>query len=225
MRNINYIYVIFWLAACSQSENKSSEKDLSRSSTQKKVETSIDTTFIHNTFTYKGAVKEVLSWSDHSGEHVVFTAQTKNYHTTDPEYPDSYLQNQEIACYYYTKQDENYVLKWKIYDFSLDCPVDATAHFLKNSLQKTDLDQDGEPEIWTVYRIACKSDVSPSETKIILYEGNKKYKIAGESRVNIGNNEFYGGEIKQINGFENHSAFLGFAKTLWEKFKNESFTE
>jgi hypothetical protein len=61
----------------------------------------------------------------------------------------------------------------EVNDFIKDCMVDIDAAFKKNSLKVTDLDKNGIAEIWVMYEMACKGDVSPSDLKIIMYEGKQ----------------------------------------------------
>lgn len=101
--------------------------------------------------------------------------------------------------------------------------MDALAEFCKKSLEVTDLDQNGTPEIWIMYRIACRGDISPSELKLIMYEGNKKYKLQGSSSIELTGIEKYGGEINSILNFKEQQLFLDYAKKKWVKNVKETF--
>ena len=54
--------------------------------------------------------------------------------------------------------------------------------------------------------------------KIIMYHGQQKYAIRGQNKVQISENEFYGGDYQFDKGFANGpKEFLEFAKKLWDK--------
>jgi hypothetical protein len=107
---------------------------------------------------------------------------------------------------------------WTVHDYIHDCPVDYEAKFIKNTLQITDLNKNGIGEIWLMYKTACHGDVSPSDMKIIMYEGKLVHKMIGTNKVEIGPGEFYGGEYKFDKSFqEGPKEFINFAKNLWRK--------
>jgi hypothetical protein len=49
----------------------------------------------------------------------------------------------------------------------------------------TDLDGDSIGEITVVYRIGCRSDVSPIGLKVLMIEDGTKYAVRGETRIEI----------------------------------------
>jgi hypothetical protein len=59
------------------------------------------------------------------------------------------------------------------------CPFDITCEFIKNAIKVTDLDNDGTAETTVQYKLACRSDVSPSNMKLIMHEGADKYALRG----------------------------------------------
>ena len=80
-------------------------------------------------------------------------------------------------------QNNQVIQTWKVYDYIDDCPVDIVASFVKNTFKITDLDNNGVAEIWLMYKTVCHGDVSPSEMKIIMYQGNQKFAMRGENKV------------------------------------------
>jgi hypothetical protein len=91
--------------------------------------------------------------------------------------------------------------------------------FQKNLVRLTDLNKNGIPEIWMVYKTYCKGDVSPSTMKLIMYEGKQKYAMRGSSKVRVSVKDFAGGEYKFDKAFEaSTSAIKKFAQQLWKKF-------
>jgi hypothetical protein len=94
-------------------------------------------------------------------------------------------------------------------------------HFIEKGteLELTDLNKNGIPEIWIVYKTYYKGDVSPSTMKLIMYEGKQKYAMRGTSKVRITEIEFAGGEYKFDKAFESStSPIKKFAQQLWKKF-------
>ena len=104
---------------------------------------------------------------------------------------------------------------WQINDLVEDCPFSPEIEFLTQGLRITDLDDDGLNEIWVVYRLGCRSDVSPLDMKIIMYEGRKKYAIRGSQRIYV-DGSYDGGEYKMDAAFrEGPESFRRYGKNLW----------
>ncbi|MFM7007221.1 MAG: M949_RS01915 family surface polysaccharide biosynthesis protein [Flavobacteriales bacterium] len=132
-------------------------------------------------------------------------------------YQEGFKQNAEVFCFHYKIQNKQFRLEWKLYDKSLKCPMDALAFFIRNSIEITDLNKNGIFEIWTMYSVACKGDVSPNRLLLIMYEGDKKYKIEGTSLIDFIKNEKYGGEIEYLDQFNNEKVLLNHALKKWRK--------
>lgn len=92
-------------------------------------------------------------------------------------------------------------LLWRMYDFNTECPVDLEVYFMDKTLTVTDLDKNGVAEVWMMYKNGCHGDVSPVPTKIIMYEGTKKYALRGNSRVKFSEKEFLGGDYSVDEAF------------------------
>ena len=106
---------------------------------------------------------------------------------------------------------------WKARDFVNQCEFDLTLDVLEGSIRLTDLDGDGEPEVSFVYRLACRSDVSPLDAKLLMYEGATKYALRGQTKERVGENEFAGGDFKVDPAFEQApKQFVEFAKAQWK---------
>jgi hypothetical protein len=102
-------------------------------------------------------------------------------------------------------------LLWKVYDFNKECPVDLDLYFINKTFAVTDLDKNGIAEVWIMYKNYCHGDISPVPTKIIMYEGNTKYALRGESRVNK-----MGGNYTLDDNFrKGNVTFKQYAKKLW----------
>lgn len=173
----------------------------------------------------EGKINEVISFTDNSGEHIIITSETGIYQNTKFKHEND-GQDAELFAYHFVKKQDSLKLIWKVYDFIKDCPVDIEASFIKNTLQVTDLNKNGMAEIWLMYKTVCHGDVSPSDLKIIMYEGNQKHAMRGQTKVKISEKEYVGGTYKFDKVFENSSdAFKNFAKKLWNTHVNQNWND
>lgn len=176
---------------------------------------------IPETIKYSGEFKDGYRWKDNTGQYLVFITETGNTRNEKMEHEFDDSGDAELFSYCYKIKDSKYELKWKIYDFINDCPVDMIAEFFENTLQITDLNKDGVAEVWAMYKTVCHGDVSPLDLKIIMYEGPQKYAVRGESKIEFGVDDngktvFEGGEYHLDNSFKNGpESFLTYAKKLW----------
>ena len=165
---------------------------------------------------FPGKLKQAIRWTDQAGDNIVVTAETGIY--TNPKFKhESEGRDAELFAFHYIVSD-SIQQTWKVYDFISDCPVDLEARFVKNTLQVTDLNNDGVGEVWIMYRTACRGDVSPSDMKIIMYQGKQKFAMRGTCKVQVSEKEFTGGEYKFDAAFAAApSVFRDFAAKLWKK--------
>ena len=156
------------------------------------------------------------------GENIVITTETGIYESKKFKHEND-GGDAEIFAYHFIVENNNAKQTWKVYDYISDCPVDIVAEFIDNTFQITDLDNNGVAEIWLMYKTVCHGDVSPSDMKIIMYEGQQKFAIRGENKVmhgidDDGNEMYMGGEYKIDKAFSDGPiVFLDFAKKLWNK--------
>jgi hypothetical protein len=69
-----------------------------------------------------------------------------------------------------------------------------------------------------MYKTVCHGDVSPSNMKIIMYEGNKKYAVRGTNKVKVSDKEYDGGAYTFDEAFKNGpQPFRSYALQLWKK--------
>lgn len=183
----------------------------------------IDSTHFPKSIKYEGFIKNAVRWQDKLGDNIVITTETgiNTNKKFKHEFDDS--SDAELFAYHYIVSNNDAKQSWKMYDFISDCPVDIAASFVKNTFQVTDLNKNGIAEVWLMYKTVCHGDVSPSDMKIIMYEGTQKYAMRGENKVQIGvedNGEksYEGGEFKFDVNFEKApKVFKDFALELWDK--------
>ncbi|RFZ82290.1 hypothetical protein DYU05_16890 [Mucilaginibacter terrenus] len=69
-----------------------------------------------------------------------------------------------------------------------------------------------------MYKTACRGDVSPSDMKIIMYEGGKKYAVRGTNKIKVGEKIYEGGAYTTDEAFKTGPlVFAKYAATLWKK--------
>jgi hypothetical protein len=167
---------------------------------------------------YSGHITKAVTWKDNVGTNYVLTTETGEYKSKDQEGEE--YKNAALYVYHYVTKTGSTTLLWKIYDYSKDCPFDVFIKFIDKAFKITDLDKNGIAEVWLMYNNQCTSDVSPAPTKIIMYEGDKKFAVRGESRVQVSEKGFTGGQYTLDDNFKNgNSLFRQFAIELWEKNK------
>jgi hypothetical protein len=188
----------FFLLALVSCDKKSENKE---KQTEEKLNFEISSEKISgeklpNEIAFEGNLKEITKLEDSNGKHIIILTETG-------EIPSKKIIEQEnetdfkifVYDYLFDKNDNKYKLNWKIKDFISNCEFDLMMGFVKNTFKITDLNKNGIAEIWTMYSMTCTSDVSPSEMKIIMYEGKQKFALRGNSIVNPGT-EKIGGDYK-----------------------------
>lgn len=113
-----------------------------------------------------------------------------------------------------------------VQDFVEDCEFDVTGTFVQvpDELVLTDLDADGVNEVSFGYRLACRSDVSPSTLKVLLLEDGDKYILRGQSRVKIGPEDVIGGDFAPGKAFPGApDGFRSHAEKVWSAVAPDAF--
>ncbi|MFT3706857.1 MAG: hypothetical protein QM817_04240 [Archangium sp.] len=159
-----------------------------------------------------GAWSRSLTFTDKTGEHVVkFELTAPKSKKVDD---DMYERSRLLTVVHTIGKKE----VWRAKDFVEKCEFDLALDFVDGSIEVTDLDDDGEAEISFLYKLGCRSDVSPLGTKLLMYEGATKYALRGDSRERVGEKEFMGGQFKADPAFDKApKQFLPFASTQWKK--------
>lgn len=181
--------------------------------------TKLPATSIPKYIKFIGQVKNAVQWTDSLGKHIVITTETGITPSKTAE--DS--RDAALYAFHYLSNGDSLKLIWKFQDFIRECPVDIEATYIKNTFAVTDLNKNGKAEVWLMYKTGCRGDVSPSEMKIIMYEGEKKYAVRGRNKTRISETDFEGGEYHFDEAFKKSSeVFQQYAKQLWEKNKMQN---
>jgi len=161
---------------------------------------------------YKGGLTDALQYTDKEGTHVVILAEEEV-----PDKDDKDNRTDNIYAFSYLKNGNSATLLWKMYDFAGPCDVDLEATY-KDKAYVTDLDKNGIAEVWLTYIEACKGDVSPSDMKVIMHEGAKKFAMRGTTRVKVNATGYVGGDYKFDEAFKTApQSFRDYALQLWKK--------
>lgn len=212
------------LVSCGEKDSKNIETDSNQQPLETQTEVSTNQFSVESLskkqlpkgLTFDGNVMFIKKYVDNSGEHIVLLTETGVI-------PSKKIVNFEgendAKIYAYDFLMENGTAKqtWRIHDFITNCEFDLLMDFKEKAFQITDLNKNGIAEIWTMYAMTCTSDVSPSDLKIIMYEGEKKHAIRGYTLVDIGNNEKMGGDFKMDENFKSSAKEIqDYAKKLWK---------
>lgn len=170
--------------------------------------------------TYQGKPVQAVQFQDGSGTFIALTTQTG----AQPQKGDDEFKQAHLYGYVFQlKGSTSPTLLWQLHDMVTECNLDMVAGFVPGSLTVTDLDKNGKAEVWVVYRLSCRGDVSPSELKIIMHEGVKKYAIRGEGRLKVANVlQPDGGVINSDDFKKGPVPFLQYARGMWNKYVIET---
>jgi hypothetical protein len=184
----------------------------------------IDTGALPKTIKYKGSIDTAVKYTDSEGEHIIVTTEDDDIEKSDDG--NNRLTGIYLYAYCYKLIGDKWKLLWQARNFTNECDLDISGSFVPNTFAVTDLDQNGKAEVWLMYSLACRGGVDPSDLKVIMHEGDKKYAMRGGSRVKVNATDYAGGDYKFDPAFKSAPlVFRQHAQSLWEKHKNETFGE
>ncbi|MCU0373336.1 MAG: hypothetical protein MUE56_08865 [Ignavibacteria bacterium] len=165
-----------------------------------------------------------VRWQDKNGENAVILSETDEKVKKGKGGNEDDWRSKELYGYHFIIKDGSAEELWKVQDFVKDCQFDITMEHMKKSLTVTDLDSNGIAETAFIYKLTCRSDVSPADMKLIMHEGKEKYAIRGEMEISLPNGDEYGGKMNPDKSFSKApESFLKYAKKHWEQFKTERY--
>jgi hypothetical protein len=124
----------------------------------------------------KGQLQESWTWKDKLGENILVLFQVPEYVTKSA---DEDLSSMELSAFQFLKTDTGYRQVWKLTDYVRGCMFDVLCEFFKGSVSITDLNKNNIAETTILYKLSCKSDVSPDNMKLIMHEDSLKYALRG----------------------------------------------
>src|SRR5215813_6519993 len=166
---------------------------------------------------YQGKIVKGARWIDSNGENFLLLTQTGKI----PSKEKSKVEGEgsfdaEVYAYDFVKKDDKVSLLWKITDFERNCSFDLYAGFVKDALFITDLNSNGVAESLFIYKLSCRSDVSPAVLKLIMREGVTKYAIRGTTKLA---GDSGGGAMNIDPAFKQAKPVLmNFAVEKWNKY-------
>jgi hypothetical protein len=184
--------------------------------------TKLDSSSLPMSIKYVGHIINAVSWTDSLGLNYVVTTETGRIYSKEKDEDD--LFDAYLYAYHYVIKTKSCKLIWRIYDFNKGCDLDLDFYFIDKTFAVTDLDKNGIAEVWVMYKNYCHGDVSPVPTKIIMYEGTKKYALRGESRVQVSATDYVGGTYALDENFKTGIAiFKQYGEKLWTQNKIEKW--
>ena len=143
----------------------------------------------------KGNVVSKTAYTAKGINHMLILSLSDLYNTRD-ETGEMIFTNREIYAYDYSNDGAiPPTLDYKMYDYVHQCETFARLEFSNDIPLITDLDNDGQKEVWIAYYQGCHGDVSPDTLKVFMYENGKKHAIRGHTSVFV-DGMFYGGDYK-----------------------------
>ncbi|WP_121357745.1 M949_RS01915 family surface polysaccharide biosynthesis protein [Flavisolibacter nicotianae] len=186
--------------------------------------TKLDKNFIPKAIKYTGNIVQAVRWTDNTGDNIVLL--TKTNQTQNNNAPSEDFGDRTLYAYHYMVLADSVKQTWKVLDYVKECPVDMFLYFIDKSFAVTDLNKDGQAEVWIMYKVSCQGDVSPVPMKIIMYQGNQKFAVRGTTRVKVSANEYMGGEYSFDEAFRNAPVeFRQYAEKLWQQHKVETWKQ
>lgn len=196
MNRISFILLASLLAACNSSGKKDPNQamdDTARMDQPPAAETfqpvKLSISEIPVKLKVQGTAREAWKWTDARGENYFICSVVTPY--DDPrknEYGEE-GQTAELYAYQFVKSDTGYRQLWMLQETEKGCPFDITCAFATDAVTVTDLDEDHLAEVTFLYKMACRSDVSPAVLKLRMHEGETVHALKGLTWVQGGPDE------------------------------------
>jgi hypothetical protein len=167
---------------------------------------------------YMGDIVEAYKYTDSTGDNIVLLTETEVMDVSIDE--DTPMFNKGLYAYRFQKKGDAWEEAWRVYHSKDDCPHFPVAQFVKGAFTLTDLNSDGEAEVWLVYVSSCHDNASPNYLYTTMETVNRQYNTYGECLLKLPNGDSMGGGFAFCDNFANATtppAFLDFAETLREK--------
>lgn len=129
-----------------------------------------------------GKLLEAWRWPDANGENLLVIFRSGPFAEKTTKYTDeeAYV---ELFARQYVRRTDTWQELWRLQDAVRNCPFDMWLGPLPGATSVTDLDKDGQSETTLIYALTCRSDVSPSNLKLVMREGAAKYALRGQTVV------------------------------------------
>ncbi len=157
---------------------------------------------------YEGELQVMRQWKDRTGMNYLLFGKERQH-----QFENFYT---EILRGYHYRcgEDGDCQLVRKIQDFVKNCDLDLDLLIIDQSIYISDLDNDQIAEISFLYKLGCRSDVSPIKLKLLMLEDGEKYAIRGTTFVmNLG-----GEKNIDPSFYSAPESFLNFATKRWDLY-------
>ncbi len=161
-----------------------------------------------------------VTFSDRDGQHKV---TINEYPAEKTQKGDEWVKSAKLSVVSEVRstKDAKWVTTWQAKDFVNDCEFDLTLGVIDDSIEVTDIDDNGRAEVSFMYRLGCRSDVSPATLKLLMYQGTTKWALRGQSKVKVGLEKgkpvFEGGEVTVDGAFKANPTLLREAMEQWKR--------
>lgn len=163
----------------------------------------------------QGNILKRISYEDAEGKHLVLLTHTGIFQTK-PD-PEMICTNGDLYAYGFDVLDDSLMPTFTMHDFVHDCETSETLEFSRDSPVITDLDKNGLSEVWIVYYVGCRGDVSPVGMKLLMYEKGKKHAMRGLTFVHVDDLDLGGTYKEDANFLKAPKVIRQFADKLWKK--------
>jgi len=182
----------------------------------------IEPTALDAALTHEGKVVRAYEWSDANGKNaVVFSALDKEGYDEEMDQPGK---SRYLFVTHQVEQNGGWRQLRLVRDKEEGCSFDLTADFDWAALSLTDLDADGLGELTFAYELTCRSDVSPSDLKLLLLESGDKYIIRGTTTFpEMGSEEGFGRRELDAATKKAAEAFRKHMLAAWELVVEDGF--
>lgn len=183
-------------------------------------------------------------WYDKTGNNIMVLS-TSSVSANNKEIGETENTIELFARLINLKDPNKPAIVWDMYDAEKKCIFDITCEFVDYNV--TDLDNDSVKEVMIMYKLCCRSDVSPATMKLIMREGKTKYALRGKmvfiipdipdslfadtreidltkiSKEEMEKTMFRDwGCYENANDFKNAPVFLDYAKQFWRDHSVEN---
>lgn len=141
---------------------------------QQIITKSITPSTLQKFVTDDSTVEKALQFEDKNGKNYLVV-------TTHLNGSDEWLTKTLLVKHYIEKSNNQYALIRQITDNETKCEFDNDLQFLDKSLTISDLDKNNYAEITFLYKVGCRSDVSPIGLKLMVLENGNKAAIRGKT--------------------------------------------
>jgi hypothetical protein len=157
-------------------------------------------------------VEKALQFEDKNGKNYLVA-------TTHQNRSDEWASKAILVQHYIEKSNNQFELIRQITDKEDHCEFDNDLQFLNESLIISDLDKNSYAEITFLYKVGCRSDVSPIGLKLMVIENGNKAAIRGKTLPR--GFDFKKEKVADTAFLKLPKAIQDQANKLWDKFAPE----